>query len=123
MYEPKYFKRSEFACSCCGEVFISDKLLQLLDEARGLDYIKDNGIKFIINSGYRCQKHNAEVGGKSESAHTEGLAADIKVTGSRNRFLILKALMDVGFNRIGIAKTFIHCDIDGNKDPYVVWLY
>ena len=31
--------------------------------------------------------------------------------------------MDVGINRFGIAKTYIHCDVDKEKDQDVIWLY
>ena len=34
-----------------------------------------------------------------------------------------KALLDVGINRIGIGQTFLHCDVDKEKDQDVFWLY
>ena len=37
--------------------------------------------------------------------------------------MILSALMEVGITRFGIAKGFIHCDVDKAKDPDVIWLY
>ena len=37
--------------------------------------------------------------------------------------VILNALISVGINRIGIGKSFIHCDIDNLKDQDVIWLY
>lgn len=119
MYEPINFKLTEFECKCgCGTNCISKELVRKLDMAREIA-----GVPFIINSGCRCEKHNKASGGTTESAHVEGLAVDIKATDSRTRYLIINALIAVGFNRIGIAKTFIHADIDGNKDPKVVWLY
>ena len=78
---------------------------------------------FKINSGYRTQKHNALVGGRVGSSHLKGLAADIGYNGSRDRYLILNALMEVGITRFGIAKSFIHCDLDNSKDSNVIWLY
>jgi hypothetical protein len=36
---------------------------------------------------------------------------------------MLNALLEVGFNRIGIAGTFIHIDIDKNKSQNVIWTY
>ncbi len=82
-------------------------------------------IPFKISSGYRSAEHNAKVGGVSDSAHTKGLAADIKAVGSRKRFQILKGMMDAGFNRMGIGfgDEFIHVDLDSNKDKDVVWGY
>lgn len=117
-YKPRYFKLDEFKCKCCGKVIISDNLLLLLDRAREMA-----GIPFVITSGYRCEKHNAEIGGVPDSAHIKGLACDIKAVTSSKRYRIVKALMQVGFNRIGIASDFIHCDIDVTKPKNVIWLY
>ena len=50
-------------------------------------------------------------------------AADIQARGSRLRGKILTALRAVGFNRIGIAKSFVHVDIDPALPPEVTWLY
>jgi len=40
-----------------------------------------------------------------------------------DRFKLLNLLLEVGFNRIGIAKSFIHVDIDKNKSQNVIWGY
>jgi len=92
--------------------------LAKLDEAREIA-----GIPFKINSAFRTPEHNAKVGGKDNSSHLKGLAVDISATDSRSRFIILGALIKVGFNRIGIAKTFIHVDDDKEKSGRVVWVY
>lgn len=112
----KYFKKRELDCSCCGELKMSEGLIDKLTKAREIA-----GIPFIINSGYRCPKHNKAVGGVDNSSHVLGYAVDIKVTSTRNRFLILNALLEVGFNRIGIYNTFIHADVDPTKSSNVVW--
>lgn len=121
----KYFKIEDFDCPDepgTGQLMDPD-FLQLLDRAREL-----SGTPFIINSGVRTPERNAAVGGKPNSAHlsTRGggpCAVDIAVTGSRQRFLILKGLIEAGINRIGIAKTFIHADGAADLDPEVTWLY
>lgn len=89
-----------------------------LDEAR-----ERAGIPFVINSAYRTPEHNAKIGGKPNSSHLKGLAVDISVTNSRQRFIILNALLEVGFTRIGIADTFIHVDLDDGKSKEVIWTY
>ena len=82
------------------------------------------GVPFKISSGYRCKKHNLEVGGVKNSAHLKGLAVDIEVLDSVSRLKILRALVIVGFNRIGISKGFIHVDVDVDKTkPDNIWLY
>ena len=106
----KYFKNNELN--------MDEEFLQRLDEAR--EYA---GIPFIINSAWRSEEDNKRVGGKPNSSHLKGLAVDIKATNSRQRGLILDALRSVGFSRIGVAKTFIHVDLDFDKDQDVTWLY
>ena len=76
-----------------------------------------------LTSGYRTKSHNKKVGGVKSSSHTKGLAVDIACVDSRSRFIIINALEEVGFNRLGIGKTFIHCDIDIDKPKNVYWLY
>ena len=89
-----------------------------LDKAR-----ERAGIPFVINSAYRSPEHNAKIGGKPNSSHLKGLAVDISVTNSRQRFIVLNALLEVGFTRIGIADTFIHVDLDKGKSKDVIWTY
>ena len=115
-----YFKLSEFdSPDEVGSGYRMDTdFLRRLDTARGIA-----GIPFKINSGYRTAAHNTLVGGRVGSSHKKGLAVDIGYNGSRERYIILKALMEVGITRFGIAKTFIHCDVDNNKDSDVIWLY
>ena len=76
-----------------------------------------------INSGYRTKEHNKKVGGKKNSSHLKGLAVDIHCINSRDRYDLLNCLLDVGFTRIGIGNTFIHVDMDPDKDPDVMWTY
>jgi len=118
--ELKYFKLSEFdSPDEVGSGYRMDKdFLYRLDTARGI-----SGIPFKINSGYRTENHNTIVGGRVGSSHKKGLAVDIGYYGSRERYLIINALMQVGITRFGIAKTFIHCDVDKSKDNDVIWLY
>lgn len=98
--------------------YMDKTFLSMIDEARGIARIP-----FKINSGYRTRKRNKRVGGVSNSSHLKGLACDIRCVDSNTRYLIINALRDVGFTRIGIAKTFIHCDIDTSKSPNVIWMY
>ena len=116
-----FFTLNEFDCpSDKGSGSKMDKdFLEKLDLARSYA-----GISFKINSGFRTQAHNDSLpNSKPDSAHIEGKAADIHCTNSRERFIITKALLDAGINRVGIGRTFIHCDTSENKDPNVIWLY
>ena len=96
---------------------MSVDFLAKLDEARS--YAE---IPFIINSAYRSPEHPLSIKNPT-SSHIKGLAVDISAKHSRERFLILDALLAVGFTRIGIASTFIHVDLDFDKSQNVVWTY
>jgi uncharacterized protein YcbK (DUF882 family) len=112
-----YFTRKECACKCgCGLSEMSTWLITPLNKAREIA-----GIPFKVNSAHRCKEHNADVGGKPNSAHLTGQAIDIAFTNKRERFLILKGLIMAGFNRIGIYDTFFHVDVDKTKDQEVAW--
>ena len=97
---------------------MDSNFLSMLDNARDMA-----DIPFKINSGYRTKEHNSKVGGKEKSSHLVGKAADISCSTSRERWIIITALQDAGFNRIGIANNFIHIDSDENKSPNVIWTY
>lgn len=109
------------ACPCCKRCELSPELMQMLDNAREIA-----GVPFGINSGFRCAAHNADVGGKPSSSHLGGYAVDIATRNGPARMTILGGLMAAGFQRIGIAKTFIHVDMDPDKITSmgpVCWLY
>jgi uncharacterized protein YcbK (DUF882 family) len=93
-------------------------LLDALQQARTLA-----GIPFLITSGYRCPIHNRKVGGVEDSAHTRGLAVDIKLIDTKTAFTIVKALIRAGFERIGIGSGFVHADIDTSKPAPTFWVY
>lgn len=120
--ELKYFKLFEFDSP--DEPGSGSKMnINFLEK---LDYARHNaGVVFRINSGYRSREWNTKITGRinSDSSHIKGLAADIHCNNSRDRALIVKSLLEVGITRIGIAKTFIHCDVDKQKDQDVIWLY
>ena len=74
----KWFSMNEFECHCgcrmpdSARVNIVALGEQVLDPAR-----ERYGKPVCVNSGYRCSKHNAAVGGVVGSQHMRGEAADI----------------------------------------------
>ena len=74
----KFFKFEEFCCRCCGGLppavreNIEALVTEVLDPAR-----EWYGKPVCVNSGYRCARHNAAVGGVAGSQHMRGEAADI----------------------------------------------
>tara|TARA_R110002096_G_scaffold315242_1_gene509506 strand:+ start:95 stop:445 length:351 start_codon:yes stop_codon:yes gene_type:complete len=114
-----YFETKEFSSPDLPNsgINMDSNFLQLLNNAREIA-----GIPFKITSGYRSVSHNKKVGGVQNSSHLHGLAADIAIGSGNERYIILNALIKAGFKRLGIAKTFIHCDTDSSKSNSV-WTY
>ena len=81
------------------------------------------GIPFMINSGFRTVERNRKVGGKPNSSHLIGRAADVACSNSRHRAKMMMAFIDAGFTRIGIGETFLHVDNDKGKPDEVFWMY
>ena len=106
----KHFAPHEMACKCCGALDMNDHFMGMLDNLR-----EEVCMPVIINSGYRCPKHNAEIGGSKNSAHLEGKAADIRVGGHHAATLLYHAF-NLGFKGYGIKQNgpferrFIHLD-------------
>ena len=116
----KYFQYEEFDSpdiQGSGQL-MSKELLSKLDMIR-----EEYGKPIHINSGYRTEAHNEKVGGKPASSHLKGLAVDVACSASRDRFNFVNLCVKHGITRIGIAKNFIHIDIDGDKDQDVMWTY
>ena len=111
-----YFKTKEFRCPCCKEVRASGYLIHLLNKVR-----KEYGKPMIINSGYRCEKHNKKIGGSPNSAHMRGLAVDIKCNNSTDRYILLPLLAET-FKRVGVYDSWIHVDIDESLSQKVMWV-
>ncbi|PEH74121.1 D-Ala-D-Ala carboxypeptidase family metallohydrolase [Edwardsiella tarda] len=107
----KYFKEHEFACRCCGVVKVDPELLTVLDDVR-----EHFGVQVFVNSGYRCPKHNAEIGGAAKSKHMLGIAADIIAIGVMPSE-VYKYLDEKYPNKYGLGKynTFTHCDVRPDK--------
>lgn len=83
------------------------------------------GDRIKINSGYRTRRHNSKVGGSEHSLHMEGKACDIQAISKERKYAIVRAAIEEGIPRIGIAERFIHLDIgNGRKDQKPrIWLY
>jgi uncharacterized protein YcbK (DUF882 family) len=114
-----HFNRDEFRCkgkNCCGNVGpVSERLLEALEELRLLvcEVVGYDGKGIIINSGFRCAIHNQRVGGKRNSFHMCGEAADIRVEGlSQLKLLSLvnkvRAFKEGG---VGMLPKDVHVDV------------
>ena len=98
-----HFKLREFQSKDgADKVLISDELLAKLEELRAY-----GGFVITINSGYRSAAHNKKVGGASNSSHTRGLAADVKVKKDGSYVsaeLICALCQTLGFKGVALNK-------------------
>ena len=118
--DTKYFKVSEFACKCCGKNNIDQRVIDMAEIIR-----LAGGVPVNVNSGYRCAKHNAEVGGVNGSFHTKGFAADLSCSlGAKKLFAVvadLKArgkLPDLEYAILYIKKDFVHIDCGKSRNIF-----
>ena len=106
----RFFKLEDFACKCgCGTNLIDPQFVQDLDDLRA-----EYGMPLIVNSGYRCPAHNAQVSDTGDGGpHTTGRAADLAVDRG-NAYRLLKLAMNRGFTGIGVQQRggarYLHLD-------------
>lgn len=120
MYQSKYFCEGEFLrCEPPCDIEQMDA-----DFLKTLDRIREcAGIPLVLNCAYRSRQHDVKKGRSGNSAHTRGLAVDIRCTTSSNRMKIVRAALACGIRRIGIGKNFIHLDADPSLPQDVIWDY
>lgn len=115
-----HFNINEFHCHCnypeCRVTYLDSDLIEYLEKKR-----TQIGKPFKVNSGFRCEKHNRDVGGKPRtkkskgSEHMRGLAADIVVKGEDMRKL---ADLFEDADGLGRYSNFVHVDVRGYKSRW-----
>ena len=115
MINENFFTRKEMECPCCGACHMDDDFMLTLNHARRL-----YGLAIHPNSGFRCDKHNKELGSTSTN-HTSGKAIDAWCTHPTKRFTLVKCFMLAGMTGIGIHDDYIHGDT--NHDIPALWSY
>jgi zinc D-Ala-D-Ala carboxypeptidase len=113
----KYFKIEDFDCQETGNNIMVEEFIHRLDELR-----EACGFPFIVTSGYRDPEgHPIEKRKARPGTHAQGIAADIRVSGGAQRRKVVEKAIELGFNGIGVAKTFVHVDI--RQTAPVMWSY
>lgn len=105
----KYFKKDEFRCKCgCGLDSMEEKLIRTADKVR-----EHFNRPMQVTSGRRCTKHNARVGGVSNSRHLSGKAMDFCVVGKTAIQVLdyVKKLPEIRY-AYAIDGTYVHMDIE-----------
>lgn len=103
-----HFRVKEFACRDGSDpVLVAPELVMVLESIR-----THFGKPVRITSGYRTPAHNKKVGGKPNSKHTCGLAADLTIPGVKPAAVgaYARQLMP-DWGGVGVYKTFTHIDV------------
>ncbi len=109
------FRLKEFHCRCdrpdCQVTYISEELVN------GLQIIRNDLGPLLIDSAFRCVVHNREVGGKPDSKHLLGIAADVRHYRLPAIEIRIAALEIEVFEQGGIGeyKDFVHLDVRGTS--------
>ena len=85
--------------------------IEQLDELRRL-----YGHPIIITSGYRCPELNKAVGGKSNSQHVKGQAADLKYDPELLQFIINNYHYDQLIEETSKRSKWIHISFNKEKE-------
>lgn len=97
----------EFQCPCCLCTRVHTRLVDKLEDLREI-WKKP----LFITSGYRCEKHNQEVGGVPHSLHRKGLAVDVVVFWPEQK-VFQECARVVGFDSVITydKRNFVHLGI------------
>ena len=127
----KYLSKAEYQCSClhCGgsfppDLYDEDGELAVVYETffSAFDDIREMFGKAIkINSGFRCVKHNQDIGGEPNSVHTFGLALDMDGKNAAEvewlAECVEKTHDELRMGKYLTSGTFVHCDAGYNIWP------
>lgn len=122
-----YFPESDFenANPPCKKSDMCPIFLAKLNKARIF-----SEVPYVINSAARTRQHELNMGRPGDSAHVftatrKSQAVDISAITDEQRARIIIGLVEAGFERIGIAKTYVHADnaTPPFKNAPRVWLY
>lgn len=120
MITAKFFTESEFrhCVPPCSLQDMDQQFMIQLDNAR-----KQAGIPFVLNSAFRSVAYEKSKGRSGAGDHPQHKGVDIRCNTSSNRMKIVRALLENGFTRIGIGKTYIHAGMGKDLPQNVIWHY
>lgn len=112
--EIKYFKKNEFACKCGGRYCKGYPAEMNKQVVKAADKVRSHfGKPMTVSSGLRCAKHNANVGGVSNSRHKLGKAMDFCVAGKTSSQVLayVKELPEIRY-AYKIDNSYVHMDVE-----------
>ena len=102
-------KKEDFQCKCgCGQVKCDSRIFDFIAA------LGRKAMKFNISSGFRCIKHNADVGGVPTSQHIRGVAVDVHVS-EKDYYEFLQVVLEHGLRALPYPWGF-HVDCGKGSD-------
>jgi uncharacterized protein YcbK (DUF882 family) len=109
-----HFSTSEMQCKCgCGKCLLDPALIPALEALHAL-----GPEAIFVDDGYRCEAHNAAVGGVPHSEHPKGEAADVRIGSLSLQEQYDRAKQVPAFANGGIgvySENFLHVDVRAGK--------
>lgn len=133
-YKSQFHLRLDFSKLRPEQRHISEKLDSFLKRLMPVfvhEYVKlckdndlpcGNELTLLVTSAYRTVDDNNACGGAKNSAHLFGLALDVATPTNAIKVALVRSLLKSKCVRIGIAKTYVHFDVDAQK-PLAIWTY
>jgi uncharacterized protein YcbK (DUF882 family) len=116
------FTFDEMKCQETGEMALEEAFMDFLQKVRDI-----RKRMMSVTSGYRSPLHSIEATKEKPGTHSLGVAADIVALYGGEKYEIVEAALEVGFQGIGIGKTFVHLDfpLPGMNAPMrpAIWTY
>lgn len=112
----EHFHAREFECVGEKAITVGVQLLQELEKVR--NHFNE---PVHINSGFRNKEHNAKVGGKANSKHLMGIAADIWVenVSPKEVYDYINTELWPKTGGLGLYETFVHMDTRAEKARWI----
>lgn len=100
----KNFSVEELSCPCCG---VNKMELSFMTRVQRLRDVYGRSMK--VDSAYRCERHNRQLGGAKDSFHMQGRAADVWCPDPRDKWKIARGALVEGLTVI-VYENFLHLD-------------
>lgn len=111
-YITEHFRYGDLICPCCDQLMLVPAVYRHMSMLESLQ--RELGIPLVVTSGFRCEKHNAAVGGQARSWHLL-FATDVTLRDTPVDTAVLKELYrladTVGFGGVGLYDEHVHLDL------------